>query len=127
MTLSIASGRLSYVLGLHGPCFNIDTACSAGIVAANAARGALQLRECAVANVMATNLMLSPYGCYTPFSIAGMTSTDGRCKTFDGRANGYCRSESCGAAVLRSAKGSAAVHKRHALAPARAFCRERRT
>ena len=32
-TLSVAAGRLSFVLGLHGPCMSIDTACSAFHVA----------------------------------------------------------------------------------------------
>ena len=98
----IASGRLSYVLGLQGPCAMIDTACSAGLVATSFARGALVLRECELAAVMAVNLILSPDGAHTPFAIAGMTSPHGKCHTFDTRADGYPRAEACGATVLRT-------------------------
>lgn len=34
------------------------------------------------------------------FSAAGMLSAQGRCHTFDRRADGYCRGEGCGAFVL---------------------------
>ena len=34
---SIASGRISYVLGLQGPCAAFDTACSSAAVAAHSA------------------------------------------------------------------------------------------
>merc|ERR1712091_326951 len=44
--VSIASGRLSYALGLHGPCVSYDTACSAALTACHAALRALQLGEC---------------------------------------------------------------------------------
>ena len=44
---SIAAGRLSYTLGLHGPCVSYDTACSAALAACHAALRALQLDECA--------------------------------------------------------------------------------
>lgn len=40
---SIASGRLSFCLGLHGPCESVDTACSSALVAAHAAQHGLLL------------------------------------------------------------------------------------
>ena len=98
---SIASGRLSYVLGLHGACSVIDTACSAGLVATSFARSALVLNESDVASVMAVSLILSPDGAHTPFAIAGMTSATGKCHTFDKHTDGYARSEACGASVLQ--------------------------
>ena len=47
-SMSIASGRLSYSLGLNGPCVSFDTACSAALSAAHTGLRALQLGECAV-------------------------------------------------------------------------------
>ena len=96
---AIASGRLSYVLGLHGACSMIDTACSAGLVATSFARAALVLSQSEVASVMAVNLILNPDGAHTPFAIAGMTSATGKCHTFDKHTDGYARSEVCGASV----------------------------
>ena len=45
---SIAAGRLSYVLGLHGPCIAFDTACSAALVACHSGNRALQRQECSM-------------------------------------------------------------------------------
>ena len=45
-------------------------------------------------------LMLSPENLVN-FSKAGMLCPDGRCKTFDGRANGYVRGEGCGMIMLK--------------------------
>ncbi len=45
-SLSIAAGRLSYALGLLGPCVSYDTACSSALAAAHAAWRGLQLDEC---------------------------------------------------------------------------------
>ena len=45
---SVASGRLAYVLGLHGPCAAYDTACSAALVACHAGLRAVQLHDCSV-------------------------------------------------------------------------------
>ena len=104
---SIASGRLSYVLGLQGPCASYDTACSSALVAGHAALRAVQLGECGMSLLEGVSLMLLP-AVGMSFAQAGMTSARGRSHTFDSRADGYARGEACGAAVLES-KGTVAT------------------
>ena len=99
-SVSIASGRLSYALGLHGPCVSYDTACSAALAASHAALRALQFFECSQALVLGTTLHLGP-SLGTTFAVAGMTSLRGLSHTFDSRADGYARGEACGSVVLR--------------------------
>ena len=96
---SIAAGRLSYVLGLHGPCIAHDTACSSALVACHVALRALQRTECIVGAVAGVMLMLTPSLSVT-FAAAGMTSTRGRSHTFDLQADGYARGEACSVSVL---------------------------
>ena len=98
--LSIASGRLSYVLGLHGPCVSYDTACSAALSACHGGLRALQHGECPTAVLQGVFLMLTP-AIGTNFAIAGMTSPLGRSHTFDARADGYARGEACGAVMMQ--------------------------
>jgi len=88
---SVASGRISYALGLTGPCFPVDSACSASLVAAHLAATALRRTECDQACV-ATAGVLEP-GIHEAFSIAGMLSARGRCHSFDACADGYSRGE----------------------------------
>jgi acyl transferase domain-containing protein len=97
--VSVASGRLSYVLGLHGPCSSVDTACSSALVAVQCATHAVCLSECRWAVAAAVSLKLSPHGALIA-SQAGMLSAGGRCKTLDAAADGYVRSEGVGALVL---------------------------
>lgn len=98
-TLSVASGRLSYTLGLTGPCLSVDTACSSSLVAAHLGFAALELRECQAA--LAAGVGLLDESITAAFSTAGMLSCLGRCHTFDHLADGYCRAEGCGAFVYR--------------------------
>ncbi|GGB53277.1 polyketide synthase [Tistrella bauzanensis] len=94
---SVAAGRIAYSFGLTGPCMSIDTACSSALVAVHCAADSLRRGECDAALAASANLVLAPEPTIA-FSKAHMMSPDGRCQTFDARANGYVRSE--GAAVL---------------------------
>ncbi|MFI9650841.1 type I polyketide synthase, partial [Streptomyces sp. NPDC052040] len=95
-----ASGRISHVLGLQGPNMAMDTGCSSSLVALHQAVSALRLGECELALAGGVHLRLSPT---TSLSLArtGALAPDGRCKTFDARADGFGRSEGCGMVVLK--------------------------
>jgi acyl transferase domain-containing protein/acyl carrier protein/phospholipid N-methyltransferase len=97
---SVASGRLSYVLGLQGPAVSIDTACSSSLVAVHLACQSLRSNECRVALAGGVNLILLPE-ITVSLSQASMLSPDGRCKAFDQSANGFVRAEGCGMVVLK--------------------------
>jgi acyl transferase domain-containing protein/2-polyprenyl-3-methyl-5-hydroxy-6-metoxy-1,4-benzoquinol methylase len=97
---SIASGRLSYVLGLQGPSMTLDTACSSSLVAVHLACQSLKGRECNMALAAGVSVILSP-DMFIALSKASMLAADGRCKTFDASADGYARGEGCGVVVLK--------------------------
>jgi acyl transferase domain-containing protein/SAM-dependent methyltransferase len=97
---SVAAGRLSYLLGLHGPNLALDTACSSSLVAVHLACQSLRRGECHLALAGGVNLILTPE-VNINFSQAQMMSPDGRCKTFDARADGYVRGEGCALIVLK--------------------------
>jgi acyl transferase domain-containing protein/acyl carrier protein len=97
---SIAANRLSYTLDLQGPSVALDTACSSSAVAVHLACQAIRGGDCEMALAGGVNLMLIPE---TSLSMArlGALAPDGRCKTFDARADGYVRGEGAGIVVLK--------------------------
>lgn len=98
--LSAAAGRLSYLYGFNGPSLSLDTACSSSLVAVHLAVQALRRDECSMALAAGVNLLLSAETSMN-FSRAHMLAPDGQCKAFAAEANGYVRSEGCGAVVLK--------------------------
>ncbi|MDQ3761957.1 MAG: SDR family NAD(P)-dependent oxidoreductase [Actinomycetota bacterium] len=98
--LSIVANRLSYCLNLHGPSMAIDTACSSSLVAIHMACQALRANEADLAIAGGVNVITSPRIAQS-FSAGGLMASDGRCKPFDHRADGYVRSEGAGVVVLK--------------------------
>ena len=97
---SVASGRLSYVLGLQGPAVSVDTACSSSLGAVHLAVQSLRDGACRMALAGGSNVILSPKTTMA-LSRAKMMAPDGRCRPFDAAASGFVRSEGCGVVVLK--------------------------
>lgn len=98
--LNAAAGRISFTLGLQGPCASVDTACSSSLVAVHLACQSLRAGDSNLALAGGVNVVLSP-DAMVLFSKWGMMAPDGRCKTFDAAADGFVRSEGCAMIVLK--------------------------
>ena len=97
--LSVAAGRLAYVLDTRGPSMAVDTACSSSLVAVHHACVSLRTGESDTAIAAGVNLLLSP-AVTVAFQRAGALAPDGRCKPFSAAADGIGRGEGCAAVLL---------------------------
>lgn len=100
---TMAANKISFFYNLKGPSMAIDTACSSSLVALHQARMDVANGIVDRAIVSGVSLTIDPKknGTFNAFT---MLSPDGRCYTFDTRANGYCRSEGIVTVIIESAK-----------------------
>ncbi|XP_078694356.1 uncharacterized protein LOC144923576 [Branchiostoma floridae x Branchiostoma belcheri] len=97
---SLAANRISFAFNLKGPSLAVDTACASSMTALHLACSSLWNRECQVALVGGSNILLAPE-VTVGFSAMGVLSPDGVSRPFDALANGYVRSEGFGAILIK--------------------------
>nr|WHN38866.1 polyketide synthase 5 [Elsinoe perseae] len=97
---AIMSNRISWFFNFKGPSISLDTACSSSLVALHMGCQSLRTGESTTAVVGGTNLMLMPdiMGAMTRLHFL---SPDGKCQSFDHKANGYSRGEGAAFCVLK--------------------------
>jgi acyl transferase domain-containing protein len=99
LSRGVIANRVSYTLGLRGPSIAVDTAQSSGLVAVHACLETIRRGDSELAVATAVSLNLVPDSTVSAERFGGL-SPDGRCHTFDARANGYVRGEGGVAVIL---------------------------
>ncbi|KAJ6578109.1 hypothetical protein B0H19DRAFT_1253389 [Mycena capillaripes] len=108
---STASGRISYLLDIHGPSLTIDTACSGGLVCIDQAVNYLHSGAAESALVCSSNTHCWP-GSFMFLTAQGMVSPNSRCAAFTSEADGYVPSEGAVAFVLKTRTAAERDHDR---------------
>jgi polyketide synthase 5 len=97
---SLASGRIAYTLGVHGPAVTVDTACSSSLLALHMACRSLHEGETDLALAGGASVALEPRKSISG-SAQGMLSPTGRCHAFDVAADGLVYADACAVVLLK--------------------------
>lgn len=93
-------GRINYFLKFWGPSYSIDTACSSSLAAIQAACSSLWSGDCDMAITGGMNVITNS-DVYAGLSKGHFLSPTGGCKTWDEKADGYCRADGVGSVVIK--------------------------
>ncbi|MGW4533251.1 SDR family NAD(P)-dependent oxidoreductase [Nocardia sp. NPDC004340] len=99
-TRGIIANRVSNFFGFTGPSLLVDSAQASSLVAVHLACESLRAGETDIALAGGVNLILSPTS-GERIEHFGAQSAQGRCYTFDSRADGFVRGEGGGVIVLK--------------------------
>jgi asperthecin polyketide synthase len=97
---AFANGRINYFFKFGGPSFNIDTACSSGLAAVNAACSSLWANEADMVIAGGLSVITNPDN-YAMLGNGHFLSRTGQCKVWDEGADGYCRADGIGSVVIK--------------------------
>ncbi|AHC25540.1 MULTISPECIES: sulfolipid-1 biosynthesis phthioceranic/hydroxyphthioceranic acid synthase [Mycobacteriaceae] len=97
---SMASGRIAYHLGVHGPAYSVDSACSSGLLALHLGCRSLHDGDSDLVLAGGVNLVLEPRK-LSSGSAQGMLSPTGQCHAFDAAADGFVPGEATGVVLLK--------------------------
>ncbi|MGZ7443443.1 SDR family NAD(P)-dependent oxidoreductase, partial [Paenibacillus sp. TH7-28] len=97
---NLIPGRISDFFNLRGPSLSVDTACSSSLVAVHYACQSIRSGDCDMALAGGCELKLKPFPYYI-LSLSGALSEDGKCRTFDRKADGFVAGEGLGAVLLK--------------------------
>jgi len=109
MSCATTAARIAHQFDIRGPVSSYDTACSASLVAMNAAHLCMfdsdpPKPDNAEALVVGVNTLLGP-GSFIGNCMATMLSHQGRSFSFNRSADGYQRGEGCGAVFVKMYQG----------------------
>lgn len=94
------AAHISQCFNLKGPNMVVDSACSSSLVTIHLAKQSLLLGETEYAIAAGVDILLDEES-YLVLSQSNALSPDGKCHTFDVKANGFVPGEGCGVVLLK--------------------------
>ena len=97
---NMAAATVAQELGLTGPAYTVDAACSSAMIALHSAVSALRAGEVDTAIAGGAYVNLTPDH-YIAFSRIGAMSKQGACLPFDERADGFVQGDGAGMILMK--------------------------